>query len=67
MGVLEYWVINTPLHYSTTPVFQSLLTLDKVKGFNLEQEPTLGVRKEPSYVCKDQTCRHQHGTLRYNG
>jgi len=37
-----------PLHYSTTPVFQSLLTLDKVEGFNLEQEPTLRVGKEPA-------------------
>jgi hypothetical protein len=32
MGVLEYWVINTPLHYSTTPVFQSLLTLDRSRA-----------------------------------
>ena len=26
-GVLEYWVLNASLHYSITPLFQSLLGL----------------------------------------
>jgi hypothetical protein len=67
MGIVGFKRIALPLHRSVIPVFQFLLTLDKVEGFNLEQEPTLALRKEPSYVCKDKTCRHQHGTLRYNG
>jgi catechol 2,3-dioxygenase-like lactoylglutathione lyase family enzyme len=52
MGVLEYWLINAPLHYSTTPVFQFQPTLDKLKGFNLEQKPNLAVGKEPHMFAK---------------
>ena len=53
--MLEYGNIGVLMHHpmlhpSIIPVFQSLslLTLDKVEGFNLEQEPTLRVGKEPA-------------------